>query len=283
MIILLILILIGSNTYAQTLVTRSSPGGTVDTISRELIKNTPIVIENRPGADGDIALENVINSKGNTYYIGQLNAYLKYYMNIDDGNKSINVQKEFDYVAHVGNVLSVIIIHPNVPVKTINQLIQIANTNPNTINFGTTGKGSTSDIVYRLLGNKFYNIPYKSSIGSHIDLISGQIDVTSSTVLLSRPLHKIGKIRIILKLFDEPLDDIKGSKNLIVHTNVMILSKKGRIDNKFKDNIVSIIESDKFKLKMQENGISVKSLNNIEYDMLLTNQINQWKSLRLIR
>lgn len=288
LILLLFLSLYSVSSLSDTrIVTRSSAGGTLDTVIRTFsnYSKEKFIIENIPGAGGSIALKRVLNSRDDSLYAGQTNLYLKYYLDKKENKEVIDIKKSFDYFLHIANILNVIIVHPSIPANDIKSLIKLANSNKNKINVGTTGLGSTSDILFRLLGKNFYRIPYKSSTISHFDLYSGNIDVTSSTILLSLNNHKNGKVKIIGRLFEKKypnLENIPYIKDFDVKTNIIILARKDYKNEIFRESILTAMKNKSLRNALFNKGIDVQELTIHEYNDLIYKQESQWKKIGLI-
>ena len=94
-----------------------------------------------------------------------------------------------------------IIVHPDVPAKTLPEFIAYMKSNPNKVNFASTGNGGsvhlTSDLFALQTGTKMQHIPYKGSSPALTDLMGGQVQVMFDNVPSAAPLAKSGKVRAL--------------------------------------------------------------------------------------
>lgn len=157
-----------------------------------------MVVENRPGASGTIATERVATSPPDGYtlllmtvadtVVPTLRAKLPY-----------DLERDFAAVSLVMIAPFVLVVHPSVPVRNVNELIALARSRPGRLNYGSTGAGSTPHLAAELLNLmakvSTVHVPYKSGGENVIAIASGQIDMYFSSVASLLPLMEAGKIR----------------------------------------------------------------------------------------
>ncbi len=173
-----------------TLVVPNPPGGVVDTSARLLseplakLLGQPVVIENKGGASGNIAYQQVALSPkdGHTLLI----SYSAYHV----GNPAMFsklpwAQKDFVPVALLTAATNVIAAHPSVPATTLKEFIAHAKANPGKLNFASQGNGSLSHVGTALLeqttGIDMLHVPYKGSGAAIQDVLGGQVQVFMTT------------------------------------------------------------------------------------------------------
>ena len=173
-----------------TLVVPNPPGGVVDTSARLLseplakLLGQPVVIENKGGASGNIAMQQVALAPkdGHTLLI----SYSAYHV----GNPSLFAklpwaQKDFVPVALLTAATNVIAAHPSVPASTLKEFIAYAKANPGKLNFASQGNGSLSHVGTALLeqttGIDMTHVPYKGSGAAIQDVLGGQVQVFMTT------------------------------------------------------------------------------------------------------
>jgi tripartite-type tricarboxylate transporter receptor subunit TctC len=161
-------------------------GGLVDVLARavgdELAKSLgqPVIIENRPGAGGNIGADIVARAEPDGYTllmtspgIQSINEFLYKSMPFDP-------DKAFVPVSLVADMPMLVVVHPNVGVKTLDALVARARANPGALNFGSAGIGTTGHLGQALLTHvadiKVTHIPYRGAAPSVTDLIGGRID-----------------------------------------------------------------------------------------------------------
>ena len=183
------------------------PGGAIDTIARVLAPKMtldlgqPVVIDNRGGAGGVIGMQAVAQAApdGYTVFLGTM------------GNFSItpaltkdlpyNVQKDFVPVTQVASSGFVLYVTPQLPVKTVTELIAYAKANPQKINFSSSGNGGLPHMAGEMFnaaaGTKMTHVAYKGSSPSINDVVGGQAQVTFESVAIGMPLVKTDRLRAL--------------------------------------------------------------------------------------
>jgi len=172
------------------------PGGASDAVARVLAQpltariGQQILIDNRPGAGGNIAAELAARAAadGHTWFLGN-NAILATNQALYE-RLPYDAVKDFAAVALVGTQPSVLVTHPSLPVRSVRDLIVLAKARPGELNYASTGSGTaghlTGELFKTLAGVKYQHIPYRGGGPAVIDLISGQVQfmfATSASVM----------------------------------------------------------------------------------------------------
>jgi tripartite-type tricarboxylate transporter receptor subunit TctC len=161
-------------------------GGLVDVLARaigeELAKTLgqPIIVENKPGAGGNIGADIVAKAEGDGYTllmtspgIQSINQFLYKTMPFDP-------DKAFAPISLVADMSMLVVVHPKTNVKTLADLLAAARANPGKLTFGSAGVGTTGHLGQALLTHvakiNLTHIPYRGAAPSVTDLIAGQID-----------------------------------------------------------------------------------------------------------
>lgn len=183
-----------------------APGGTSDVTARivgEALSKSlgqPVLIENRPGAQGAIATDAVVRSRpdGYTLLVAPAEAL---YMPLVDSNAPLEVEKTLTPVTILSTQPIVVAVNPSSGWTSIADLIAAAKTNPAGVAYATPGPGGTNNIIaelmFRRAGVKFQNIPYKGGGQAVQDLLSGVVPVG---ILGSAPLVpyvKSGRVTLL--------------------------------------------------------------------------------------
>lgn len=174
-----------------TLVVPNPPGGLVDTSARLLsepltrVIGQPVVVDNKPGASGNIAYQYVANAKPDGYTL--LISYSGYHV----GNPSLmdklpwDPVKDFSPIALLTVSTNVIAVHPSVPVNNLKEFIAYAKANPGKLNYASQGNGSVSHVGTEMFkqstGVDMVHVPYKGSGPAIQDVLAGQVQVFIST------------------------------------------------------------------------------------------------------
>src|SRR5262245_4549131 len=188
------------------LVISFAPGGVHDTLARVLqpklteALGQPIVIENRPGAGGNIAAEAVAKSApdGSTFLIASeaiaTNEFLYRGLAYDPYKDLAPVAKLADYPMAV-------IANPSVRADNMKELIALARAKPGSLSYGSAGIGASGHLAGELLnsaeGIDMVHVPYKGGAPALADLVAGRIQVMFLSISLSAPQAKQGRIKVL--------------------------------------------------------------------------------------
>ena len=181
-----------------------SAGGPTDILSRIIGQalsdrlGQPVIIENRPGAGGDIGMEAVVHSPpdGYTLFMGTsgpmaINATLY-------GNLGFDPLKELTPIVGIASAPFVVCVNPKVPAKSMKELVAYAKAHPGKLNFGAV-TGSASHLATALFnseaGIEMTFIPYKGAAPVATDLLAGQIDVSFLSTPGAVPYMKAARLR----------------------------------------------------------------------------------------
>jgi tripartite-type tricarboxylate transporter receptor subunit TctC len=193
-------------TKAVRLIVPFAAGGSTDIIGRTLaVKLTEIwghtvVVDNRPGGSTVIGTEIVARSPpdGHTLLVTpapftivpSLMAKLPY-----------DPQKDFEPITLINTTPLVVVVHPGVPAKNMQELIAVARAKPGALNFGSSGSGGSNHLAGELFnamaGVKMVHIPYKGNAPALTDLVGGHVDVVFNGLTSAIPLIRGGKLRAL--------------------------------------------------------------------------------------
>ena len=183
------------------------PGGTTDVLGRIIAQRLSdalgrqVVVENRPGAGGNLGNEFAARLPPDGYNIllsssAQLVTNVHLYKRL--GFDPLN---DFSPVSQVASSGQVLVVHPSIPVKTVQQLVAIARAKPGSLNFGSGGRGTPAHVAGEVFqvatGTKLVHVPYKGGGLAVVDLVAGQIDMVLSDMAPAVPQVKAGKLRAL--------------------------------------------------------------------------------------
>jgi tripartite-type tricarboxylate transporter receptor subunit TctC len=187
------------------LVVTFPPGGAPDILARLFSEKAqlgfPVVIDNRPGAGGNIGADNVAKAvgDGHTLVMGTV------------GTHSINgalyekmpydMVKDFSPISLIASAPNLLVVNNALPVKSVPELITYMRANPNKLSFGSPGIGTSvhvsGELFKSLTGTSMTHVPYKGRQFAIPDLIGGSIQVMFDNMPSALPMAKEGKIRAL--------------------------------------------------------------------------------------
>jgi tripartite-type tricarboxylate transporter receptor subunit TctC len=190
-------------------------GGTTDIMARLmgqwLLKRLgqQFVIENRPGAAGNIAAEAVVKAAPDGYTLLQVGAPNAINATLYT-NLGFNFIRDIAPVSGIMRVSYVIVLHPSVPATTVPEFIAYASANPGKINMASAGSGTPQHIYGELFkmmaGVDLVHVPYRGGAPAITDLVGGQVQVIFSPVPESIEHIRAGKLRPLAVMGGTRLD-----------------------------------------------------------------------------
>lgn len=185
----------------------AAAGGPTEIVTRLLAERmtqsmgVSVIVEAKPGAGGNIGADAVAKAApdGYTILMGTI------------GTNAINQtlyksmpfqpQKDFVAVTQVVSYPLVVVVNPNLPIRSVADLIAYAKANPGKLNRASGGSGTSmhmsGELFNEMAGVKMQHIPYKGSLPALTDVIGGQADVAFDSLVIAQPLIKSGKLRAI--------------------------------------------------------------------------------------
>ena len=182
------------------------PGGGADTVARLMGPwlserlGQPVIIENRPGAGTNIAVQAVVNSPPDGYTLLFLGASAIVNTSMYE-NLPFNLQRDIAPVSGLIDYPMVMAAHPSVPAKTIAEFITYAKANPRKISMASFGSGSASHLAGELFkmmaGVDLVHVPYRGGAAMITDLLGGQVQVGFDVMPTSMPHIRTGALRAL--------------------------------------------------------------------------------------
>jgi len=205
---------LAAGAYAQSYPTKPvslliafPPGGPSDVLSRivgkklEQILGQPFIMDNRPGAGGNIAAEAAAHAPpdGHTLLMGNnsilaTNAALYKKVNFD-------AESDFAPISLIGSQANILVVNPNLPVQSLAELIALLRANPGKFNYASSGHGTATHLSAELFKAEakvnITHVPYKGGGPAVQDVIAGHVHMIFATAVSVVPQIRSGKVRAL--------------------------------------------------------------------------------------
>lgn len=230
---------------AVKLIVPFAAGGAVDLIGRQMAValtdslNQPFVVENRPGAGGLIALEQVANAPADGYTLavgaaGPLSMSPSLYK-----DRNFDPLARFEPVIWYASTPGVLVVNPGVKASKVSDLVALSKGTKQQLNMGSAGGGSINHLMGEYFqeksGVKWLHIPFKGSAPALNELMAGRLDVMMDIVPTASPLVNSGKLRALAVttpkrsalLPDTPTLKELGYKDFDVSSWISLMAPRG--------------------------------------------------------
>lgn len=283
-----------------TMVVPFSAGGTTDILARIVGQalgqdlGQTIIIENKPGAGGNIGAQQAARAKadGYTLFMGTV------------GTHAINQAlykklpydpiKDFTPLSRVANVPNLLVVHPSRPYKTVKEMIEYGKKHPNDITFGSPGSGASPHVSGALFqsmtGVELTHVPYKGSAPSVVSLVSGETDFGFLTAVTINAQLKAGNLRALAVAHDSrlpampdvPTMDEAGLKGFTADAWFMAAVPAGTpqpIIDRLYQEIAKILPQEDVKAKLDAVGVLPAGLSPKASSEFLAKEIVKWREV----
>ena len=276
------------------------PGGASDVIARLLAEKLTasygqsFVIENRPGANGIIALEAVAKAAPDGYTILMGNV----------GPNAINAGlypklpfdplKSFAPITLVSSVPIVLLTGPALPAETVGELIEYARQHPGTVQFGSGGPGSathlTAELFKDMAGIDIVHVPYKGDVPAMTDVQGGHVGMTFATSVAAMPFISGGKLRVLgtaspqrpASLAQYPVIAQQGLPNFASSSWGGVLAPAGTpapVIASLNQHIVQALQQPDLRARLADLGAEVVTSTPEEFSAYLAAEIEKWSGV----
>lgn len=193
-------------TRPVTIVVPYPPGGLIDLVARQIQARfgtelgQSVIIENRSGAGGNVGAEAVARASADGYTLLLANPSLAISPLI---YPKLNYKpiEDFAYIGQYGTVPNVLVVHPSIPAKTVQEFIAYVKQNPGKLNYGSPGYGTSpqmSSELFKAMTNTFIvHIPFRGSGPSQAAMLSGEIQMMFDNLPPQLPHIRSGKVRAL--------------------------------------------------------------------------------------
>lgn len=275
----------------------STAGGSVDTLARLVGTHLSerwkqqVVVDNRSGAGGVIAGELTARAApdGYTLIMATISAMVT---NVSlTRNLPYDPVRDFAPITLVASQQIVLIVNPAVPAKNVQELIALARAKPGQLTFASAGNGSgghlSGELLKILAGINLTHVPYKGIAPAIVDVISGQVSMTFTSIISGTPHIKSGRVRALAvtgahrspALPDIPTMIESGVKGYESNTWYGLLAPKATpraIVTKLNKEVVSIINLPEVKSHLLAEGAEPVGDTPEEFGAIIKSDIAKW-------
>ena len=189
------------------LVVPFAPGGTSSIVARSVAAEMekglgqPIIVDNRPGGGGNVAMQEVARADpdGYTLIIGHIGTLAVNPFMFE--KLPFDTNRDFTAVSLLAKVPNIFVVHADVPAKDLREFVALAKKQPGKLYYGSAGNGSAGHLAFEYLklvaGIDLVHVPYKGTGPNLTDLLAGRTQATSAGTPPLLPHVKAGKLRVI--------------------------------------------------------------------------------------
>jgi tripartite-type tricarboxylate transporter receptor subunit TctC len=282
-----------------TLVVAFTPGGPSDVLARivgkkmEQLLSQPFVIENRPGAGGNLAAEAVAHAApdGYTLLMGN-NSILA---TNDSLYKRLNYQpKDFVPITLIGTQANILVVNTNVPAHSLKELIALAEAQPGKLNFASSGYGAAAHLAGELFKSEakinIVHVPYKGAAPALQDVIAGHDQMMFATAASVIGHIQEGRVRALavttLKrtqiLPDVPTMDEAGLKGFDASTWHGLVAPAGtppEVIATLHDAAIKALNDESVQTSLGKLGVDIVGKTPQEFQAYIESEIPKWTAI----
>ena len=253
----------------------------------------PVVVENKPGANGTIAVDIAVKSAPDGYTLSMISSS-------HSVNETLQRQHPYDLAQDVAPITQatiqpyVLVVNPALPVRSVGELVALARANPGKYTYGSSGLGGLSHLAGALFGSlagiDLTHIPYKGGALAMSDVISGQIDMLFSTILQSHGHLVAGRLRGLAvttaqrspSMPDMPTMQESGVKDYEVagwYGLVAPAATPVPILDKLNTEIVAVLRTPDMRERLAVDGSEPVGNTREQFGAFIRSEIAKWRNL----
>lgn len=282
------------------IVTPFEAGGGTDIVSRELANklqglwnNNAVIVENKPGASGNLGTDIVAKSKPDGYsLLLTTNATIAINPQLFGDRVKYDPIKDFTPVSMLSSLPFVFLVPPSSPAKTMEEFIELAKTSPGTLSCGSSGVGGGAHLALEMLksraGVDVTHIPYKGTGSSITALLGAHIDCLFVSILSASPYIKQGQLRALAvsslernsSLPDVPavaeLPGLDGFESDLWYGLLVPAGTDPQIVQKVYEGVKALIDDPGFRGRFEPTGAVLVGNKPEEFSKQVVSDIKKW-------
>lgn len=272
------------------------PGQASDQITRMVADKVsqaigqPIVVDNKPGAGGNLGTEIGAKSPADGYTMTIGTAALPI-SKLVYKKLTFDPINDFNGITLMTTMPLVLVVPPALKVNTVAELVEYAKKNPGKVNFASSGTGTSHQLAGEMFkqyaGVDITHVPYKGSPPAHVDLMGGSVDLMFDNIVAVGPLVKSGKLKALAvtsktrssTLPNVPTMQESGYPNIEAVAWFGVLVPKGTpkaIINRLNKEFVTALGIPEIKSKLEESGAQVIASTSEDFDVFMQNEVKKW-------
>lgn len=276
------------------------PGGYSDALARIIATDftnnfgQSAVVENRPGAGGNIGADLVSKSPADGYTLGMGTIGTQVINPLIYARMPYNAAKDFSPVSFIADAETVLVVHPKISARSVKDLIALAKARPGELTFASGGPGTTGQLAGELFkvntNTALVHVPYKGNVPALTDLVGGQVDMSFATMQPALPFIKSGQLIPLATLGAKrsttlpnvPTLGELGYPNLEVRNWTGMIAPAGTpapILQKLAARVDTIMQSAQVQQMIAEQGLSYTPMDSKVFGNFINDESAKWSKV----
>lgn len=272
------------------------PGGITDQLAREISNalavrlHQTVIVENRPGAGGNIGAATVARAPADGYTLlfgtfGTLAVNKSLY-----DKPGYDAFKDLRPVSGVAYLPNVLLVHPDVPARSVSELIALAKKSPGKLTYGSFGNGSSAHLAGELFANmagiELTHVPYKGSAASMTDLVGGRLTMMFDSIPTALPIVRDARVRAIAVTTDTRSEQLPAVPTIAETVPRYELTAwfgvaapagtPAEVIDRLNTEIIAALKEPSLREKFANQGATPFPLKSAEFGKYIRSQYEKW-------